>query len=111
MTISRAEPDRRPITAAGPRWSASASTGKPRALSEDAAKFLHPPRRRAVEMPARKIAVLRVWFPTAAQPSHDTRNLSPLQRLMPSHYEDSLQHDIDRIRKKITEMGMLAESA
>ena len=30
---------------------------------------------------------------------------------MPSHYEDSLRHDIDRIRKKITEMATLAESA
>src|SRR5438552_2744849 len=30
---------------------------------------------------------------------------------MPSHYEDSLQHDIDRIRKKISEMARLAESA
>ena len=30
---------------------------------------------------------------------------------MPSHYEDSLQQDIDRIRKKISEMEKLAESA
>ena len=30
---------------------------------------------------------------------------------MPSHYEDSLQHDIDRIRKKVSEMARLAECA
>jgi len=30
---------------------------------------------------------------------------------MPSHYEDSLQHDVDRIGKKIAEMARLAESA
>ena len=30
---------------------------------------------------------------------------------MPSHYEDSLQHDIDRITRKIAEMAHLGESA
>jgi phosphate transport system protein len=30
---------------------------------------------------------------------------------MPSHYEDSLQHDIDRIRRKVADMGRLAEDA
>ena len=30
---------------------------------------------------------------------------------MPSHYEDSLQQDVDRIHQKISEMGRLAESA
>lgn len=30
---------------------------------------------------------------------------------MPSHYEDSLQNDMDRIARKIAEMGKLAESA
>ena len=30
---------------------------------------------------------------------------------MPSHYEDSLQHDIDRIKHKISEMARLAECA
>ena len=30
---------------------------------------------------------------------------------MPSHYEDSLQNDIDRIQRKVAEMARLAESA
>lgn len=30
---------------------------------------------------------------------------------MPSHYEDSLQHDIDRIKHKVAEMARLAEGA
>ncbi len=30
---------------------------------------------------------------------------------MPSHYEDSLQHDIDRIKQKVAEMARLAECA
>ena len=30
---------------------------------------------------------------------------------MPSHYEDSLQHDIDRIKHKVAEMARLAECA
>ncbi len=30
---------------------------------------------------------------------------------MPSHYEDSLQHDIDRIKHKVAEMSRLAECA
>jgi phosphate transport system protein len=30
---------------------------------------------------------------------------------MPSHYEDSLQHDVDRIKHKVAEMARLAEGA
>ena len=30
---------------------------------------------------------------------------------MNKHYEESLQRDIDRIRRKVTEMGALAERA